>query len=117
MLEELKSDILSDKRMFRLLQGDVGSGKTILSFIAASYILDENYQVAFMSPTEILAKQHYVLAKKLFSSTNLNIKILTSSTNYKDKKNINEELLTNKIDIVFGTHSLFQKKLNLIIWV
>ncbi len=111
VLEELKSDILSDKRMFRLLQGDVGSGKTILSFIAASYILDENYQVAFMSPTEILAKQHYVLAKKLFSSTNLNIKILTSSTNYKDKKNINEELSTNKIDIVFGTHSLFQKKI------
>ena len=86
VLEELKSDILSDKRMFRLLQGDVGSGKTILSFIDASYILDENYQVAFMSPTEILAKQHYVLAKKLFSSTNLNIKILTSSTVYKDKK-------------------------------
>ena len=111
VLEELKSDILSDKRMFRLLQGDVGSGKTILSFIAASYILDENYQVAFMSPTEILAKQHYVLAKKLFSSTNLNIKILTSSTVYKDKKKINEELSTNKIDIVFGTHSLFQKKI------
>ena len=117
VLEELKSDILSDKRMFRLLQGDVGSGKTILSFIAASYILDENYQVAFMSPTEILAKQHYVLAKKLFSSTNLNIKILTSSTTYKDKKNINEELSTNKIDMFLVHTHYFKKKLNLIIWV
>ena len=71
ILDEIEKDIKSDRRMFRLLQGDVGSGKTILSFIAASDVVSSNHQVAFMAPTEILANQHYQLAKKLFKGTNV----------------------------------------------
>ena len=66
--------------MFRLLQGDVGSGKTIISLIAASNVIESNFQVAFMAPTEILAKQHYNLAKNMLSGTNINIGILTGKT-------------------------------------
>ena len=96
--------------MFRLLQGDVGSGKTILSFISASDVISSNHQVAFMAPTEILANQHYQLAKKLFKGTNVILDILTGKTNYKEKKTISK-LENGTINFVFGTHSLFQNKI------
>ena len=70
---KLSNDLKSDYKMFRLLQGDVGSGKTIVSFIAAANVIKSNYQVALMAPTEILAKQHYDLAKKIFKSTKINM--------------------------------------------
>ncbi len=72
--------------MFRLLQGDVGSGKTILGLIVAANVIESNYQAAFMAPTEILSSQHYQLAKKLFSSTDIKIELLTSNIPYKNKK-------------------------------
>ena len=97
--------------MFRIIQGDVGSGKTIISLIAASNVIESGYQCAFMGPTEILAKQHYELAKKIFKKKNLNIEFLTGKTDHKIKKKIYEDLSNGKINILIGTHALFQKKI------
>jgi len=88
----------------------VGSGKTIVALIAANNVINAGYQVAFMAPTEILSRQHYVLAKKIFSEK-INVSLLTSKTENKEKKIIIEKIKKNKTNIVFGTHSLFQKKI------
>ena len=72
--------------MFRIIQGDVGSGKTIVSLLAIINVIKSGYQCALMSPTEILAKQHYDLAKKIFKSTKLKIDFLTGKTEYKKRK-------------------------------
>ena len=77
--------------MFRLLQGDVGSGKTIVSLLAALNTINSNFKVAFMAHTEILAKQHYNLAKKIFPNQ-LEIEIISGKSNYKDKKEILKKL-------------------------
>ena len=111
ILSEIEKDIKSNRRMFRLLQGDVGSGKTILSFISASDVISSNHQVAFMAPTEILANQHYQLAKKLFKGTNVALNILTGKTDYKEKNKILSMLENKAINFIFGTHSLFQNKI------
>ena len=95
--------------MFRLLQGDVVSGKIIVSLIAAFNTINSGFQVAMMAPTEILAKQHYSLAKKIFPN-NINIELISGKSNYKDKKEILEKLSKHKINIIFGTHAIFQKK-------
>ena len=95
--------------MFRLLQGDVGSGKTIVSLISAYNTINSDFQVAVMAPTEILARQHFMLAKKLFPK-NIKIELLSGKSSYKDKKNILDKLIKKEIDIIFGTHALFQKK-------
>ncbi len=119
VLKEINDDLCSDKKMFRLLQGDVGSGKTIVSLLSAFNTINSDFQVAIMAPTEILARQHFLLAKKIFPK-NIKIELLSGKSAYKDKKNILTKLLTKKIDIIFGTHALFQikvefKKLGLII--
>jgi len=111
-INEINNDIKSEFKMFRLLQGDVGSGKTIVAFTAAANVIKSNWQVALMAPTEILANQHYQLALKIFKFTNVNIKILTGKTDIKEKKNIYEDLGNGKINFLIGTHSLFQKKTN-----
>ena len=105
--------------MFRLLQGDVGSGKTIVSLLAALNCINSGFQVAFMAPTEILARQHYNLAKSLFSK-NISLDLLSSKSENKVKKETLKKLIDNKIDLVFGTHAIFQtkvkfKKLGLVI--
>ena len=109
-LNEINHDLLSKNKMFRLLQGDVGSGKTIVSLISALNVINSGFQVAFMAPTEILAKQHYNLSKEIFPNT-ISIEILSSKTDYSKKKIILEKIKNNNINIVFGTHSLFQKKI------
>ncbi len=108
-LREINDDLCSSTKMFRLLQGDVGSGKTIVSLIASYNTINSGFQVAVMAPTEILAKQHYNLAKKLFPKRILSALIVGTSS-YKDKKRILKKLSENKIDIIFGTHAIFQKK-------
>ena len=110
-LNQINYDISSKVRMFRLLQGDVGSGKTIVSLIAAQNIILNKYQVAFMAPTEILAKQHYNLFLQVFGK-NFNTELLTGKTEFKKKKEILSNLSNKKTDIIFGTHALFQKKIN-----
>ena len=109
-INEINNDLKSNHKMFRLLQGDVGSGKTIVSFISSLNVIESGYQVAFMAPTEILAKQHFDLAKKLFDR-NIKINLLTSKTNYKERKNILNNLSLNNVNILIGTHSLFQEKI------
>lgn len=111
-VKEILGDLESSKRMNRLLQGDVGSGKTIVAFIAiyANYL--SKYQSALMAPTEILAVQHYEEAKKVFSKYKINIALLTSSTSIKEKKEIYENLENGKIDLVIGTQALIQEKVN-----
>jgi ATP-dependent DNA helicase RecG len=109
-LNEINNDLQSNQKMFRLLQGDVGSGKTIVALCAAANTVKSGFQVAVMAPTEILARQHYNLAKKIFDK-NFNLEILSSKSEYKEKKIIREKLENNQIDIIFGTHAIFQKKI------
>ena len=108
-LNEINKDLSSPNKMFRLLQGDVGSGKTIVSLLAAINTINSDFQVAFMAPTEILARQHFMLAKKIFPK-NINIALISGKSEYKVKKEILQRLENNKIDIIFGTHAIFQKK-------
>ena len=108
-LEEINNDLSSTNKMFRLLQGDVGSGKTIVSLLAAYNTINSGFQVAFMAPTEILARQHFNFAKKLFSNQ-INIELISGKSEYKNKKEILKKLADNQIDIIFGTHAIFQKK-------
>ena len=108
-LEEINTDLSSSNKMFRLLQGDVGSGKTIVSLLAAFNTINSGFQVALMAPTEILARQHYLLAKKLFGKI-VRIELISGKSTYKDKKDILNGLLKHNIDIIFGTHAIFQKK-------
>ena len=110
-LEEINKDLSSSNKMFRLLQGDVGSGKTIVSLIAAYNTVNSGFQVAIMAPTEILARQHFNFAKKLFPKK-INIELISGKSEYKSKKEILDKLANNKIDIIFGTHAIFQKKVN-----
>ena len=111
IISEINDDLKSDYKMFRLLQGDVGSGKTILSLVAASNVIRSKWQVALMAPTEILAKQHYNIATKIFSSTDVNIGFLSSKTDTKEKKLILSNLKNGKINLLIGTHAIFQKKI------
>ncbi len=108
-LDEINKDLSSENKMFRLLQGDVGSGKTIVSLLSALNTINSGFQVAIMTPTEILARQHFLLAKKIFPK-HIRIELLSGKSSYRDKKIILDQLLKKKIDIVFGTHALFQKK-------
>ena len=107
-LEEINNDLSSSTKMFRLLQGDVGSGKTIVSLIAAYNTVNSGFQVAVMAPTEILARQHYNLAKKIFPK-NKKIELISGKSDYKNKKEILNKLKNNEIDIIIGTHAIFQK--------
>jgi ATP-dependent DNA helicase RecG len=109
-LNEINNDLQSNQKMFRLLQGDVGSGKTIVALCAAANTVKSGFQVAVMAPTEILARQHYNLAKEIFDK-NLNLEILSSKSEYKEKKIIREKIENNQIDVIFGTHAIFQKKI------
>ena len=109
-LKDINKDLNSKSKMFRLLQGDVGSGKTIVALISSLSVISSGFQVALMAPTEILARQHYTLAKKLFPQ-NIVIELLSSKSENSKKKKIVEELKDNKIHMVFGTHAIFQKKI------
>jgi len=112
VLKEINEDLLSNDRMFRIIQGDVGSGKTIVSLLAIINVIKSGYQCALMAPTEILAKQHYNLTMKIFKELNLKIDFLTGKSDYKDKKKILNNLSNGQTKLLIGTHALFQKKIN-----
>ena len=113
VLNEINIDLLSNKRMFRILQGDVGSGKTIVSLISIKNVVESGYQCAIMTPTEILAKQHFNLSKKIFKNNKIKIEFLTGKTKPAARKKILGDLQNGKIDFLVGTHTLFQKKINI----
>ena len=110
-LNEINNDLKSEEKMFRLLQGDVGSGKTIIALISCFNVVNSGYQVAFMAPTEILAFQHYKGAQSLIKGK-MKIGFLTSKTDYSERKKIIKDLENGEIKILFGTHSVFQEKIN-----
>ena len=112
VLEEINLDLNSNTRMFRIIQGDVGSGKTIVALLTIANVIDSKYQCAMMAPTEILARQHYNLAKKIFENTKIKIEFLTGKTDLSKKREIIQKLESGKINFIIGTHSLFQKKID-----
>lgn len=108
-VNEILKDMQSPQRMNRLLQGDVGSGKTIVAFIAAYYNYLSGYQTAFMVPTSILAKQHYENALTLFKNYSFPIALLTSNSSSTEKTRIYKELKNNNIKLIIGTQALIQE--------
>ena len=109
-LDEILNDLESEERMNRLLQGDVGSGKTILSFLAMYANHLSGYQSALMAPTEILATQHFHNMRTFFKDTNIQIELLTGSLSKRAKQEIYKGLKDGSIDIVIGTHALIQEE-------
>lgn len=109
MLDEICGDTL----MNRLLQGDVGSGKTIVAFIISYALYTGGYQTSFMAPTEVLARQHYKNACDLFKDTNFKIGLLTGKMTLKEKRKVYEKIEKNKIDMLIGTHALISDK---VVW-
>jgi ATP-dependent DNA helicase RecG len=110
-LEEVMSDLANDFPMSRLLQGDVGSGKTIVAGLAIFNALKNGFQAALMAPTEILAEQHHKTIGELFSKFNFNIQFLSGSVKASEKSRIYEELAAGTTDLVIGTHALIQENL------
>lgn len=109
-LDEIYTDMTSKIQMNRLLEGDVGSGKTIVAIISALIAINSKYQVAFMAPTEILAIQHYEKNREFLNEFGINTGLLTGSTSPLKKREIREKLSRGQIDLCFGTHSLIQDK-------
>ena len=109
VLREIRSDFKSTKPMNRLIQGDVGCGKTIVAVLAGSIIIGNGGQIAIMAPTEILAEQHYKTFKKYFEDFEIKCDLLISNITKKDKEKIYSELKNGKIKIIVGTHALIQE--------
>lgn len=112
VIREIWNDMKSDRPMNRLLQGDVGSGKTIVALIAMLIAVDNGYQSAFMAPTEILAEQHYATFLSLLDSLPVKVRLLTGSLKPKEKKEILNEIENGEAQIIIGTHALIQERVN-----
>ena len=109
VLREIQTDLKSAKQMNRLLQGDVGSGKTIVALLTALLAVDNGYQACIMAPTEILANQHYETITQLLGALDVNCQLLTGSTTTKQRQPLHEQLRNGEIDILIGTHALIEK--------
>jgi len=110
VIKEIRTDMGSNAQMNRLLQGDVGSGKTIVAFMTMLLAIDNGFQACLMAPTEILANQHFIGLSALANELNINIKILTGSTKTSDRRIIHEELENGTLQILIGTHALLEDK-------
>lgn len=120
VIEEIRGDFLSGRPMHRMLQGDVGSGKTVVAIIVSLMIIESGYQVAFMAPTEILAEQHFLSMGGILASIDVSNELLIGSVKAKEKERIYRDLESGKTDIIFGTHALIEeavsfKRLGLVI--
>ena len=112
VIKEIRNDMRSGIQMNRLLQGDVGSGKTIVALLTALIALDNGYQACLMAPTEILANQHYETISTLVAPLGITVKLLTGSTKKKEKEEILNDLGNAKIQIIIGTHALIEENVN-----
>ena len=110
VLKEIRTDLGSNAQMNRLLQGDVGSGKTIIAFMTTLIAIDNNFQACIMAPTEILSVQHYNNFKETCKLLNISIEILTGSTKALEKRKIYDKLENGELQILIGTHALIQDK-------
>ncbi|HUV01647.1 MAG TPA: ATP-dependent DNA helicase RecG [Bacteroidales bacterium] len=109
VMKEIRKDLGSGKQMNRLLQGDVGSGKTLVALMSMLIAIDNGYQTCLMAPTEILAKQHYNTISKLVDGINLKVNLLTGSSKRSLRKKIDESLTDNSLNILIGTHALIEE--------
>lgn len=110
VIKEIRTDMGTNAQMNRLLQGDVGSGKTIVAFMSMLLALDNGFQACLMAPTEILANQHFIGLSELANELNINIKILTGSSKTAARRIIHEELENGTLQILIGTHALLEDK-------
>lgn len=110
VIKEIRNDMGSNAQMNRLLQGDVGSGKTIVALMCMLLAKDNGFQSCLMAPTEILANQHFIGLTELAKDLNINIKILTGSSKTAERKIIHEQLENGSLDIIIGTHALLEDK-------
>jgi ATP-dependent DNA helicase RecG len=110
VIKEIRTDMGSNAQMNRLLQGDVGSGKTIVAFMSMLLAIDNGFQACLMAPTEILANQHFLGLSELAKTTNINIQLLTGSTKTAERKKIHESLEDGSLHILIGTHALLEDK-------
>ncbi|NUN22164.1 MAG: ATP-dependent DNA helicase RecG [Candidatus Jettenia caeni] len=109
VIHEIKNDMRSSKPMNRLLQGDVGSGKTVVAIYAILIAIANGYQAAFMAPTEILAEQHFHTLKKYLMCSHVRIRLLTGESHARYKKSDLEQIKTGQVDLVIGTHALIEE--------
>ena len=112
VIKEIEDDLNKENPMLRLLQGDVGSGKTIVALLTLANVFKKNIQAALMVPTELLAIQHYNYFSDLFKDTKVNIVLLTSKINSKEKESVQKKIENGKAQIIIGTHAIFQKNIN-----
>lgn len=110
VLKEIRSDMGNPAQMNRLLQGDVGAGKTIVGFMAMLLALDNDFQACLMAPTEILANQHYIGIKEMADKVGIQVGLLTGSAKTKERKEIHEKLQNGTLQILIGTHALLEDK-------
>lgn len=110
VIKEIRTDTVSGCQMNRLLQGDVGSGKTVVALISMILAVDNGYQACMMAPTEILARQHYATLVKMAGDIGLRIGVLTGTTKAKERREVLEALVTGQIDILVGTHALLEDR-------
>lgn len=108
VVKEIRHDLGSGRQMSRLVQGDVGSGKTIVALMSMLLAVDNGYQAALMAPTEILAEQHFATISKFLEKLNLHIALLTGSTKTAERKILHERLMSGEIHILIGTHALIE---------
>lgn len=108
IIREIRQDMATGQQMNRLLQGDVGSGKTLVALMVMLIALDNGFQACLMAPTEILATQHYQTVKELLFGLNINVELLTGSTKKKKREQIHSDLLTGDLNILIGTHALIE---------
>lgn len=112
VIKEIRKDMGNGRQMNRLLQGDVGSGKTLVAIMSMLIALDNGYQACIIAPTEILATQHYATISEMFSKIDINVKLLTGSTKKSERDTIHSELINGKLNILVGTHAVLEDSVN-----
>jgi len=110
VLKEIRNDVRNPQQMNRLLQGDVGSGKTLVALLSMLMAVDNGYQACLMAPTEILARQHFTTISEYLKEQNIKVAVLTGSSKTKERRVLHEQLENGEIDILIGTHALIEDK-------